>query len=187
MVPYAVKAGFSIYMTEVMDMKVAVSATGPGLDSSVDPRFGRANYFVIVESETGEIAGVIDNRSAQDAAHGAGINAATLVAESGANVVLTGQVGPKAYAVLEAAGIRIVSGAAGTVKEAVQKFASGGASGLTGPTCDAHQGLAPPSQTSSPGMVGGGGRGMGGGGRGMGGGGGRGCGGGRGMGGGRRQ
>ncbi len=173
-------------------MKVAVSATGPGLDSTVDPRFGRADYFVVVESGTGEIAGVIDNRSARNAAHGAGINAATLVAESGATVVLTGQVGPKAYAVLEAAGIRIVSGAAGTVREAVQRFASGGASGLTGPTCDAHQSFTPPSQTSSPGIGGGGGQFGGGGagmgrGRGMGGGGGRGCGGGggRGCGGGR--
>lgn len=160
-------------------MKVAVSATGPGLDSSLDTRFGRANYFVVVESETGEIAGVIDNRSAQSASHGAGINAATLVAESGATVVLTGQVGPKAYAVLEAAGIRIVSGVAGTVREAVQRFASGAASGLTGPTCNAHQGPG-----FAPGMGGGGGRcGAGGGGmgrgRGMGGGGGRGRGGGR--------
>jgi len=76
-------------------MKIAISSTGTTMESNVDPRFGRASYFVIVDPENSQIVDVIDNRASQEAAHGAGINAATMVAQSGAEVILTGRVGPK--------------------------------------------------------------------------------------------
>ncbi len=170
-------------------MKIAVSANGTGLDSNIDPRFGRASYFVLVDSESRQITDVIDNRAAQEAAHGAGINAATMVAGSGAKVVLTGRVGPKAYAVLNAGNVEIVSGAEGSVKEAVDAFLSGSLDNPSpaGPTAYAHGGLQGLYQ--QPRTAGGGGGGRRGGGGGAGTGGGRGCGGGggRGMGGGRGQ
>ena len=153
-------------------MKVAISSTGNDLDAAVDPRFGRASYIVIADSESGTIDSVIDNRDAQGLAHGAGINTASRVAEAGVSLVLTGRVGPKAAAVLQAAGIKEISGVAGTVKDALLRSAGEESPPVT-----------PPSQKQG---MGGGGRGMGGGGRGMGGGG-RGMGGGgRGMGGGGR-
>ncbi len=123
-------------------MKIAVSATGTTLDSPIDPRFGRASYFLVVDSETGQLTEILDNRSSQEVSHGAGINAATKVAESGANVVLTGRVGPKAYSVLRAAGIKVVSEMNGTVQDAIKNFQSGTKSYSDGPDCDAH--------TSSP-------------------------------------
>ncbi|MBW1718854.1 MAG: NifB/NifX family molybdenum-iron cluster-binding protein [Deltaproteobacteria bacterium] len=106
-------------------MKIAISATGKDLDSSIDPRFGRASYFVIVDTESGNIVNVIDNLAAQGAAQGAGINAGTLVAGSGAQAVLTGQVGPKAFEVLQASGIRIISNVSGKVGEAIEQYRKG--------------------------------------------------------------
>ncbi|RKX62125.1 MAG: dinitrogenase iron-molybdenum cofactor biosynthesis protein [Thermodesulfobacteriota bacterium] len=160
-------------------MKIAISATGKDLDSAIDPRFGRAGYFIIADTESGNIVNVIDNLAAQNAAQGAGINAATLVAGSGAQTVLTGQIGPKAFEVLQASGIKMISNVSGTVGEAIEQYRKGTISSPDkGPSAAANSG-----KTFDPSF---GGRGMGGGGRGMGGGGrGRGIGGGgRGMGGG---
>ncbi|OQX10085.1 MAG: hypothetical protein BWK76_21235 [Desulfobulbaceae bacterium A2] len=103
-------------------MKIAISATGTELSSQVDPRFGRAPYLLIVETENNALVQVIDNRAAAEAMQGAGINAASRIAEAGAQAILTGVVGPKAAAVCEQAGIRMHNGASGTVAEAVQRF-----------------------------------------------------------------
>lgn len=161
-------------------MKIAISTQGREKNSPVDPRFGRAAWFVIIDSETGDIVDVLDNRAAQDAAHGAGINAATVVAESGAQAVLTGRVGPKAFAVLDAAGINVISDVSGTVEDALERFRSGSVKHDSGPTSDGHTTMAPgPAAGAAPaagrgrcggaGMGRGGGAGMGGGGRGRGG------------------
>lgn len=148
-------------------MKIVVSATGMTMDSSVDPRFGRAACFLIIDSDSGELLEAIDNSQGRDAVQGAGIGAAAMVAEKGVKAVLTGQVGPKAMAVIDQAGIQVFSNASGSVRAAVEKFRGGT--------------LVPDSSSSAPASGGGGGRcgcGHGGGGRGMGGGGGRGMGGG---------
>ncbi|MCK4426294.1 MAG: NifB/NifX family molybdenum-iron cluster-binding protein [Deltaproteobacteria bacterium] len=171
-------------------MKVAISATGKDLNSAIDPRFGRAGYFIIVDAESGNIVNVIDNLAAQDAAQGAGINAATLVAGSGVQTVLTGQIGPKAFEVLQTSGIKMISNVSGTVGEAIEQYRKGAIpSPDKGPSATANSGKTFDPSFRGRGM-GGGGRGMGGGGRGRGiGGGGRGMGGGckgRGMGGGGR-
>ncbi len=146
-------------------MKIAISASGTTMDSKIDPRFGRASYFLIVDPEQADIIDVIDNRASQEAAHGAGINAATLVAQSGAGVVLTGRVGPKAYAILRAAGIKVVSEIGGTARDALEIFASGNTHYSDGPDGDAHAS----SPSPRDGWMGGTGRGAGkGGGRGCG-------------------
>ena len=105
-------------------MKVIVTAQGPGMESSVDPRFGRAKYFVLVDTETGEHA-AHDNAQNLNAAQGAGIQSAQSAARLGAEAVVTGHVGPKAFATLRAAGIAIYTGASGTVGEAVAVFRTG--------------------------------------------------------------
>ncbi len=133
-------------------MKIAVSAEGTDLNSRIDPRFGRAAYFIIIDTDTRQIVDVIDNRSAFDAAHGAGINAATVVAGSGAQAVLTGRVGPKAYAVLDAAGIKVISEQGGTVAEALEAFLSGSVSPSGGPDGDGHPDM--PNKVSSSGPMG---------------------------------
>ncbi len=104
---------------------VAVTAEEPGLDSPIDPRFGRAAGFAIVNLATMEAAWV-DNGSSQAMAHGAGIQAAENIAAAGAGVLLTGYVGPKAFTALTAAGIKVGQDLSGvTVREAVERFKAG--------------------------------------------------------------
>lgn len=95
------------------------------MNDEVDPRFGRAAGFVVVDSETGETR-YLDNRRAQMMGHGAGLQAAETIARAGAKVLLTGQVGPKAFQALSAAGIKVVQNLAGlTVGQAVERFRKG--------------------------------------------------------------
>jgi predicted Fe-Mo cluster-binding NifX family protein len=105
-------------------MKVAVTAQGPELSSAVDPRFGRAACFVVVDTETGE-ASAVNNAQNLQAAQGAGIQAGRTVAELGVQAVITGHVGPKAFATLSAAGIAVHAGADGTVAQAIEQFKAG--------------------------------------------------------------
>lgn len=105
--------------------KVAVSSQGKSVDDQVDPRFGRAAYHLIVDAESMTVD-VLDNSSSRAMGHGAGIQAAENVANSGAEVLLSGFVGPKAYQALEAAGVKIGQGVDGmSVREAVEKYLAG--------------------------------------------------------------
>jgi predicted DNA-binding protein (UPF0251 family)/predicted Fe-Mo cluster-binding NifX family protein len=105
--------------------KIAVTSEGPGLDDQVDPRFGRAAGFVVVDLDTMDTQ-YIDNGQSQVMAQGAGIQAAELIARAGANWLLTGYVGPKAFQALTAARIKIGQNLEGlTVREAVERFKSG--------------------------------------------------------------
>ena len=106
-------------------MKIAVTSKGPDLDSEVDPRFGRAAGFVVVDPQTMAFD-YVDNGASQVMAQGAGIQAAEIVAGTGARVVLTGFVGPKAFQALSSAGIAIGQNLDNlTVREAVQRFQQG--------------------------------------------------------------
>lgn len=162
-------------------MKIAISANGPTLDAEVDPRFGRCAYFIIADPETMEFEAV-DNASAM-ASGGAGISAAQMVAQKGVAAVITGNCGPNAHQVLSAAGIEIITGASGKVKDVIESYRDGKLKASPQPNVPDRFGM-------GGGMGQGQGRGMGGGmGRGMGEGMGRRCGrgGGRGMGGGMGQ
>ena len=157
-------------------MKIAVTSSGTDLSAPVDPRFGRCQGFVIVETEDMSFEAVPNPNVGVGS--GAGIQSAQLISEKGAEVVLTGNCGPNAYSTLNAAGIQVIVGAGGTVQEAVDAFKSGALSAAGGPNVQSHFGMAGGQAMGGGGGMGGGG--MGGGG--MGGGGGRGM--GRGMGGG---
>jgi predicted DNA-binding protein (UPF0251 family)/predicted Fe-Mo cluster-binding NifX family protein len=104
---------------------IAVTSEGPTLDDPVDPRFGRAAGFVVVDPDTME-ARYVDNGESQTLSHGAGIQAAQRIADAGATVLLTGYVGPKAFQALTAAGIKVGQNVDGmSVVEAVEKFKAG--------------------------------------------------------------
>lgn len=105
-------------------VKIAVTSRGRTLNDEVDPRFGRAKMFLVVDTDAHELE-IADNEQNVEAAQGAGIQAARLVAERGADVVITGHCGPKAFRTLSAAGIKVVVGAEGTVAEALEKFKAG--------------------------------------------------------------
>jgi predicted Fe-Mo cluster-binding NifX family protein len=103
-------------------MKICVTATANSLDAQIDPRFGRCSYLVIVDSETMQFE-AIPNMAA-GATGGAGIQAAQTIASKSVTMLITGNVGPKAFQALSAAGIEIATGVFGTVKDAVEKFKS---------------------------------------------------------------
>jgi len=112
-------------------LKIAVSATSESLDAQIDPRFGRCPYFVIVDSETMKFEAVPN--VASGAMSGAGIQAAQMIASRGVKVVVTGNVGPNAFQALSA-GIDVITGVFGTVREVVEKFKSGQLQKITAPT-----------------------------------------------------
>jgi len=148
-------------------MKIGISATGPSIDDGVDQRFGRCPYYIIVDNETNDVKSIENPNVSQPS--GAGISSAQLMANEGVKVILTGNCGPKAYQVFDAAGIEVITGVSGSVREAIEKYKAGKLKS---------QGMADDYKVGTPFEWG---RGMGRGiGRGMGGG--RGLGGGRGMG-----
>jgi len=105
-------------------MKIAVSATEGTMSSSVEPRFGRSKWFLLIDSETGEHK-VMDNLDAAESPSGAGIATAQRIVDAGTECVLTGRVGPNASRVLEQAGIRVIDGVTGSVKDAAEKAGRG--------------------------------------------------------------
>ena len=113
--------------------RIAISSAGPDLDGPVDPRFGRAAGFVIVDPDT--MAGeYVDNAASQGMAQGAGIQAAELMTRHGVGVVLTGYVGPKAFQALSAVGIKIGQNLEDlSVRQAVEKYKTGEVSMAGGP------------------------------------------------------
>ena len=120
-------------------MKIAITATGPGLDTQVDPRFGRCQYFVIVDPETMESEAV--ENSSVAAGGGAGISAAQTIAGKGVEVLLTGNCGPNAYETLSAAGVQVISGVSGSVKDVVEGYKSGRFQAVSQPDVTAHFGM----------------------------------------------
>jgi len=105
-------------------VKVAVTSQGTDLDSQVDPRFGRAKSFLVVDTETHEFS-VHDNAQNLNAVQGAGIQAGRTVVGLGVAAVITGHVGPKAFTTLQAGNVTVYPGVSGTVKEALEKFKAG--------------------------------------------------------------
>jgi predicted Fe-Mo cluster-binding NifX family protein len=131
-------------------MKVVVTATEPALDAELDPRFGRCAFFVVVETDDMSFEAIENSNAALGG--GAGIQSAQAMADRGVKTVLTGNCGPNAHQTLSAAGIDVIVGCAGTVKETVERFKAGGLKAADQPSVGGHFGM-------------GGGRGMG---RGMG-------------------
>ena len=105
-------------------MRIAISSTGRELDSNLDPRFGRAAYFIILDAETMEFEAV-ENSQNINLSQGAGIQAGKTIADRHVNALITGHCGPKAFKVLQSAGIKIVTGAGGKVSNAVDQFLNG--------------------------------------------------------------
>lgn len=118
-------------------MLICISSQGPDLDSQVDPRFGRAAQFIMVDTETGE-AKAVDNKQNLQAAQGAGIQAAQTVANTGAKALVTGHCGPKAFVTLKAAGIAVYTGGTGTVAQALEDFKAGKLEKASGADVEGH-------------------------------------------------
>ena len=152
-------------------MKIAISASGQNLDADVDPRFGRCQYFIIADTETEEFEAISNDSAA--ASGGAGISAAQMIVKKGVEAVLTGNCGPNAHQVLSPAGIKVITGVSGKIKDAIAEYKMGTYSAAQQANVPDHFGMGSQGTGGGSGM--GGGRG-GGGGRGMGEGGGKGMG-----------
>ncbi len=119
-------------------MKICITSQGNNLDAQIDPRFGRCQCFIIADPETMEFE-VIENAGI-GAASGAGIQSAQLIVGKGAGTVLTGNVGPNAFQALQAAGIKIITGITGSVKDAIERYKKGEIAPVDGPTVPGHFG-----------------------------------------------
>jgi len=141
-------------------MKVAVSSTGKTLESAVEPRFGRCSWFLIVE--TGDMTSEALSNESVALGGGAGIQSAQFIVSKGATAVLTGNCGPNAMSALSAAGVNVILGQTGTVREAVERFKKGELPSASKANVDAHYGMgAGRGMGRGMGMGGGMGRGMG--------------------------
>jgi len=120
-------------------MKIAISSKGNNLDSELDPRFGRCKYFLFVDTENMDFEAV-SNESIM-ATGGAGIKAAETVANKGVNSVITGNIGPNAFRTLNAAEIKVFTGASGSIKEVIEKYKNNKLDEALNPTAASHSGM----------------------------------------------
>jgi predicted Fe-Mo cluster-binding NifX family protein len=120
-------------------MKICITSLGNNLDAEVDPRFGRANYFLIVDMDNME-SEAIQNPYMQ-AGGGAGIQAAQFVANKDVEAVITGNTGPNAFQVLKEAGLSVISGVSGSVKSAIEKYKNGELKSVENPTVNEKFGM----------------------------------------------
>jgi predicted Fe-Mo cluster-binding NifX family protein len=124
-----------------LKMKICVTSQGDNLNTEIDPRFGRANYFLIVDTDNMEIES-LKNPYTQ-AGGGAGIQAAQLVANKNVGAVITGNIGPNSFQVLTEAGLSIISGVSGSVKSAIEKYKNGELKSVENPTVKEKFGMSP--------------------------------------------
>ncbi len=117
-------------------MKIAVTSNGTTLDDQVEARFGRCPYFIFVDSDTLVFESMPNPNMSLGG--GAGPQSAQLMAAKGVSVVLTGNCGSNAFQTFGAAGIQVITGVSGRVREAVEKFKSGQLAQAVAPTVQSH-------------------------------------------------
>ena len=120
-------------------MRIAVTANSPTLDAKIDPRFGRCQHLIFVDPDTMNFEAI--NNSSGMGSGGAGISTAQLIAGKGVEAVLTGNCGPNAYQVLSAAGIKVITGVSGKVKDSIQSYKSGKLQASSQPNVAGHFGM----------------------------------------------
>lgn len=120
-------------------MKIAITSMGGKLEDKVDPRFGRCHYFILFDTKTNKFEAV-ENTGAQGMG-GVGILSGQLMADKGVEVVLTGSCGPNAFQTLQTAGIKVITGATGTVQDTIDKFKAGELKAISQANASAHSGM----------------------------------------------
>lgn len=120
-------------------MKICISSTGKNMDAGVDQRFGRCQYFVVVDMETMQVKSIANEATMSSG--GAGIQAAQIVSKEQVDSVITGNIGPNAFQILHAAGIKVYTGAHGTIKEVLEQYKKGMLEQSIGPNAESHAGI----------------------------------------------
>jgi len=120
-------------------MKIVVTANGNDLDAQISPVFGRCSTFVFVDVETMAFEAVANPTLSTPG--GAGIQAAQFVVDHGAEAVLSGNIGPNAYGVFQAANMPIYLISEGTVRQAVEAYKAGKLQSTAQANVQAHTGM----------------------------------------------
>jgi predicted Fe-Mo cluster-binding NifX family protein len=118
-------------------MKLIIASSGPDPADRVDPRFGRAPYLMQYDSSDESLV-ALDNSAQAALAQGAGVQSAQTVVGLGAEAVLTGRCGPKAFRILSESGVTVYSGCTGSVQDAIEAWHDGRLEALTAPNGRAH-------------------------------------------------
>lgn len=122
-----------------MSKKICITSQGDTLDAQVDPRFGRCAYFVVIDTETQAFEAIQNPNT--EATGGAGIQSGQLMVDKQVKAVITGNVGPNAFQTLQAAGIDVITGVSGRVKDAVDRYNNNELKTTQGPSVNSKFGL----------------------------------------------
>jgi predicted Fe-Mo cluster-binding NifX family protein len=120
-------------------MKICISSTGKDLNAEVDQRFGRCQYFIIVDMETMNVKTILNESTLSFG--GAGIQSAQIVAKEGVDSVISGNIGPNAFQILQAAGIKVFTGAKGTINDAIESYKTGKLQETGSANVESHSGI----------------------------------------------
>ncbi len=118
-------------------MRIAITSTGKDLESNIDPRFGRAAFFIIVNPETMDYE-VVENIQNLNLPQGAGIQAGKTIAENNVDLLITGNCGPKAFKVLQNAGVKIITNTEGRIIDVISKYKKGELETANEPNVEGH-------------------------------------------------
>ena len=118
-------------------MKIVVTSQGKELSSEIDPRFGRAKWLLVVDTQTG-LSEAYDNTVNLNIAQGAGIQTGQNVVNLGAEAVITGNIGPNAIKTLSAANVKVFLSKAKTIQETIESFKAGELNEVTQANVEGH-------------------------------------------------
>ncbi|MEG6615059.1 NifB/NifX family molybdenum-iron cluster-binding protein [Peptococcaceae bacterium 1198_IL3148] len=120
-------------------MKIAISSLDESINSNLNPRFGRCEYFIIYDCDSGNFTAV--ENSGRLSTGGAGIATAKMVADLGVKVIITGLVGPKAFTALKAAGIKVYTANEGKILELIEQYKNNQLKEVNTANSGAHSGM----------------------------------------------
>ncbi|MFH1845978.1 MAG: NifB/NifX family molybdenum-iron cluster-binding protein [Candidatus Omnitrophota bacterium] len=120
-------------------MKICITSQGTDLDALIDARFGRCQYFIVVDTDTLEFESIPNPNI--NGTGGAGIQSGQLMNEKQVKAVITGNVGPNAFQTLKAGGIEVITGVSCSGREAVDKYRKGEFEAAEDPSVDSHFGV----------------------------------------------
>lgn len=120
-------------------MKIALTAEEANLEGALDPRFGRCNYFLVVETEDRSFSA--HSNPATGASGGAGPQAAQFISELGAEAIVSGDFGPNAFRALSAAGMKLYKAPVKPVTELLDDFIAGSLEEVNAPSGPSHKGM----------------------------------------------
>jgi predicted Fe-Mo cluster-binding NifX family protein len=105
-------------------MKIILTSSSDSIEANIDPRFGRAAYFLEIDTQNLDLTA--HPNPAAGSGGGAGVRAAQFVSEKSPDAVISGNFGPNAFQTIQAAGIPMyLYGTCQTIRQAIDSFNAG--------------------------------------------------------------